>query len=78
MPRDSPFRTARVPPHCALRVFASLVADETNRAEMDFYDDAEALFWKQYYDKKAFNKLRMRRFDFDVGDSSDGTDESFM
>lgn len=56
-----------------------LLSDDTNRAEMDFYDNAEALFWKQYYDKKAFNKLRMKRFDFDVDDSYDGSsDESFM
>jgi hypothetical protein len=56
-----------------------LMADDENRAALDFYDDAEALFWKQYYDKKAFNKLRMRRFDFDLEDSyTDGSGESFM
>ena len=63
-------------------MLSSLVhADETNRAELDFYDNAEALFWKQFYDRKAFNKLRMRRFDFDPDDSQDGisaVDESFM
>ena len=53
-----------------------LMADDTNRAEMDFYDNAEALFWKQYYDNKAFKHLRMKRFDFEADDNYDG--HSFM
>ena len=54
-----------------------LMADDTNRAEMDFYDNAEALFWKQYYDNKAFKHLRMKRFDFEADDNYDGSD-AFM
>ena len=55
-----------------------LLANDVNRAEMDLYDNAEALFWKQYYDHQAFKQLRMKRFDFDVDDSYDGNDSSFI
>ena len=32
---------------------------------MDFYDEAEALFWRKYDASAAAKKLRMTRFDFD-------------
>ena len=55
-----------------------LLANDVNRAEMDLYDNAEALFWKQYYDHQAFKQLRMKSFDLDVDDSYDGNDSSFI